>query len=111
VKENVLVFILLMLTMLYFFPVVFVWGDSMYPTYSHGDFLIAKRCIRRCHTVGKVYVVQVTETKCVIKRLRGILNGRYSFAGDNRKVSTNYNDVDPSCVLAEVKFTLYHQKG
>jgi len=82
---NIFVFLIV----LYFlFPVILVIGDSMYPAYRDGKFLLSVKVLFRSQMrVNEVYAYKSPEGLMVIKRLIYIKDGEYFFEGDNREVS------------------------
>ena len=112
----VLLFMIVLMT-LYFFPLVGIRGESMLPAYRHGDILFSRRVFgkNKCE-VGKVYVFRppYDKSKKVIKRLVGIIDGKYFFEGDNKDLSRDsreYGLIEPECVVAEIKVFLYRRRN
>lgn len=89
--------IFLILTFLYFFPIIYVSGDSMYPTYKDGDIILGKSHFNPNDIKkGDIIVFHLPFLKkLLIKRVASIHNEEYvdkkSFfvLGDN---SGNSND-------------------
>ena len=87
---RVLIFILLfiILTLLINTLVVFrgirISGNSMYPTFKDGDFLIG-RYVTKKHKYheGNIYIYTTPQGNTVIKRLKYIEGNRLFFLGDN----------------------------
>ena len=112
----ILIFMIVLMT-LRFFPLVGIRGESMLPAYQHGDILFSRRMFgkKECE-VGKVYVFRppYDKPKFVVKRLIGIVDGKYFFEGDNKefsKDSSEYGLIEPERVFAEIKGFLYRRKN
>ena len=99
----------------YFFPILKVEGDSMYPTLKEGEYLLACRVFDVYDMkIGHVYVFRspVDKNRYLIKRLKNeacIEQRRLSFyfLGDNlgnSYDSRNFGFVDQSAVIAKVIF-------
>lgn len=90
------------------FPIVEVSGNSMYPTYKDGEFLLASRLYKL--KVGDVVVFMPpstshSEVEFVIKRVCEIKDSKLFFMGDNRDDSydsRDYGYVDRSRLIAKV---------
>ena len=104
----------ILLTFLYFFPIVAVVGDSMYPTYKNGELLLG-----RSHfsvddiKIGDVVVFKTpyVEGKLLIKRVHSIHEEVFSdsksffMLGDNRDNSNdsrNFGWIDEKDLVAIV---------
>ena len=108
---------LIVLVILCFFPLVGISGESMLPAYHNGDILFSRRIFgkKKCE-VGKVYVFHppYDKRKMVVKRLIGVVDGKYFFEGDNKEFSRDSRDyglVESECVVAEVKGFLKRTGG
>ena len=108
---KLLLCLVVLVFMLYLFPLVKVCGYSMFPTYIDGQFLFIKRVLHKSKCkVGEVYVYvppYVSEDeKFVIKRLDHISkDGKYYFLGDNSNDSYDsryYGYVDSKNVVAHI---------
>lgn len=111
---SVILFIGLLLTFLYFFPIVFVVGESMYPTYKDRELILAKSHFdAKDIKVGDVIVFKTPsiKDKILIKRVSSIHNEEFSDSksffvlGDNRDNSNDSRDfgwVDEECIIAVV---------
>lgn len=115
----VLLVMVIVISILYFFPVIKVEGDSMFPTFMEGEILIGSRLFNRkdCKT-GEIYIIHLKDDEegkpyYIIKRLeRKRLDMssyppkfQYFFLGDNREVSADsriYGYFDSSKVIAKV---------
>lgn len=77
-KIFIIVFILVLL-IIWLFPVVEVSGCSMYPTYNDGDIIIATRLFFKFHK-DRVYIYrppyESEDEKYVIKRLNGMFSAK-----------------------------------
>lgn len=101
---------LIILTLLFFFPIVQICGYSMYPTLYDGEFHIGIRVFRKSKCkVGEIYVFRPPydseEQKFVIKRLTEVKDGKYYFLGDNPDESYDsryYGFVDSRRVVARI---------
>ena len=89
----------------------------MLPSYQNGDILFSRRIFgkKKCE-VGNVYVFHppYDKHKMVVKRLTGLVDGKYFFEGDNKELSQDsrhYGLVDPELVVAEIKGFLYRRKN
>lgn len=106
----VVVSVLIVLVALHIlFPVVEVAGNSMYPTYKDGEFLLSSRLHKISVGDVVVFVPPSTpnrEVEFVIKRACEIdKDGRIFFMGDNRDCSydsRDYGYVDPNMVVARI---------
>lgn len=100
------------------FSIIMISGNSMYPTYKNGRFVIADRRAtpsmvldfdKKCN-VGRVFIYTSPTGNTVIKRLTHIKTGEFGiyalwFEGDNSEHSMDsraYGYVNPSDVLGEV---------
>lgn len=82
------------------FPIIRIEGDSMYPTFKEGEYVIGCRLLNRkkCK-IGKIYVIHLRDIEgepyYIIKRLhKKVYNSstnsyEYFFLGDNLKVSAD----------------------
>lgn len=106
--------ILVLVILLYFFPIVQICGYSMYPTMMDGEFYLGMRVFRKdkCKP-GRIYVYRPPykseEEKFVIKRLSAVKfknkKVKYWFLGDNACNSYDsryYGDVDSERVVAQI---------
>lgn len=89
--------VMVVVLLIFIFPLVKVEGDSMFPTFREGRILICRRLLRKnkCK-VGKIYVIYLKDDEngnpyFIIKRLKEVfnINGKtfYDFRGDNTVVS------------------------
>lgn len=69
-----------------------VVGDSMFPTLSDGQLVLA-HMIRSFRT-GQVVIAHVNGRE-VIKRIKKIENGKIFLEGDNKQASTDSNNYGP----------------
>ena len=113
---NIALLLLIALIILYFFPLTWIRGYSMLPTLRHGDIIFTRRIFgkKRCK-VGRVYTFHppYDKSRRVIKRLTGVIDGKYFFEGDNIEVSRDsheYGLVEPEYVISEAKIILYRRK-
>ena len=109
-----IIFVFLLFTFLFFFPVVQICGYSMFPTLMDGEFYLGRRVFRKdkCK-FGEIYVFRPPyddrEERYVIKRLSDIKyesgKVKYFFLGDNYNDSYDsryYGYVDSSNVVAHI---------
>lgn len=105
------ILLLLLLVKLFFFTVAQVTGDSMYPTYYDGQFVLVDKITYQTQNpkIGDVVIaVEPITNKRVIKRITGaagsqiiyqdktlvLPEGEYFIEGDNA-VSTDSKDYGP----------------
>lgn len=119
VVTAILVVVCFVLLIVYSFPLAVVDGDSMYPTFYHGDILLCRRVFikrRRSYSPGEILVFEAPyedEKYFVIKRVSFFIeqdNTKYLyFLGDNQSKSYDsrmYGLVDCKEVVATVLFRI-----
>lgn len=96
--KVILIAIMLLVLILFLFPLVKVEGDSMYPTLIEGEFIRCRRVLfkKKCK-VNNIYVIHLKDVDkkpyYVIKRLsKRLSNNEYWFLGDNSRVSHDSRD-------------------
>lgn len=113
--KYLLLIIILLVALLYLFPIICVEGDSMSPTLKSGSKYIGRRIFAKdkCK-IGHIYVFNPPhkveeEGAFVVKRLVDVLytdkTTWYYFEGDNKEVSFDsryYGYVDCREVIAEL---------
>ena len=89
------------------FPIIWVDGVSMYPTFTHKQLLLSTRIFVK-PVAGCVYVYESPQGETVIKRLWFEREGKYYFVGDNKDHSfdsRHYGGVYRDCIISKVLFT------
>jgi nickel-type superoxide dismutase maturation protease len=107
-----LVFILVLSFLLWLFPIIEVFGDSMYPTLHDREYIIGQRKIRKepsTFKINEIYIYKppVGDSRLVIKRLTRVTKYGLVFMGDNKDHSydsRHYGYVSPYQVIAKVKY-------
>jgi len=105
------IFSMVILFLLFLFPLVKVCGYSMYPILYDGEFKIGRRVFRKTKCkIGEIYVFRPPydseEERFVIKRLVHKEGNKLYFLGDNANDSYDsryYGYVDCSKVVAHIK--------
>lgn len=110
----ILVILIGLLILAFFFPytIIFICGYSMYPTYSHGDLVLAKKFDYKVHSfkVGEVYIFSLGD-RLIIKRLK-VVDRQVSkafcwFEGDNPNKEKTCDSRDFGWIDAEnVKYII-----
>lgn len=104
---TIITIILIVVTIIYMFPIALVQGNSMLPTLEHNQVLLMRRVIdNKDIKIGEVYAYKKdsSDERIVIKRLtlleKDSLN-KYScyFTGDNQ--ADSYDSRDYGYVKAE----------
>lgn len=89
------------------FPIIWVDGVSMYPTFTHKQLLLSTRIFIK-PVSGCVYVYESPQGDIVIKRLSHVREEKYYFVGDNKDHSfdsRHYGGVYKDCIISKVLFT------
>ena len=108
---TILTISVVVMIILYFFPIVTICGNSMYPTYKDGEKILSTRLFFLDNLkVGDVVIFTPpskthNEVQFVIKRVQHINDeGKFFFVGDNLSGSydsRDYGYVDKSHLISK----------
>lgn len=111
--KYILAGLLIVVALIYKFPIIKIIGDSMYPIFTNGETVIGKRISQtKALSIGLIYVYKhplsfTEEKRYVVKRLMNIdEHGKLFFEGDNTDFSydsRHYGYVKRDLVIATIK--------
>lgn len=110
---KIILFILILIALLYIFPIGQIVGDSMHPTFKDGEIVLMCRIYKLKE--NNVYYFK-RENKDVIKRLYSIQHSDEKwlyFLGDNSKDSfdsRHYGFINSKQVKAKILFKIGGKK-
>lgn len=93
----------------FLFPPILIQGESMYPTYKHGELIFGRRVFRSIAENDVVVFKNPYPTSkkraLNIKRIKEIRKGMMFVEGDNSECSydsRSYGFIPKTCVVAKV---------
>lgn len=84
----------------------------MLPTFSHGDFVVVAKSLRKKLSRGDVVVIKSADFGLIIKRVETILADKtFTVTGDNISESTTLEQLGTFQSKELVGKVIYHIKG